>query len=141
MRSKTNSKAGCAASRIETEQRYLEGMAMAIVKFRVFLVALILVGMMAVTNRAKAQADREESSADLTAPVEPLPPDIDESRLFAEMLAHNALRNAALIGYTEVRTYQVTDMTGKVRAQESGQMRSEERRVGKECRSRWSPYH
>ena len=24
---------------------------------------------------------------------------------------------------------------------ESGSMRSEERRVGKECRSRWSPYH
>src|SRR3989475_6569557 len=24
---------------------------------------------------------------------------------------------------------------------QSGQMRSEERRVGKECRSRWSPYH
>src|SRR3712207_8857027 len=23
----------------------------------------------------------------------------------------------------------------------SGEMRSEERRVGKECRSRWSPYH
>mgnify|MGYP006903150943 CR=1 FL=1 len=22
-----------------------------------------------------------------------------------------------------------------------GQLRSEERRVGKECRSRWSPYH
>ena len=24
---------------------------------------------------------------------------------------------------------------------EAGQLRSEERRVGKECRSRWSPYH
>ena len=24
---------------------------------------------------------------------------------------------------------------------EGGQVRSEERRVGKECRSRWSPYH
>ena len=24
---------------------------------------------------------------------------------------------------------------------ENGDMRSEERRVGKECRSRWSPYH
>ena len=24
---------------------------------------------------------------------------------------------------------------------QSGSMRSEERRVGKECRSRWSPYH
>ena len=23
----------------------------------------------------------------------------------------------------------------------SGELRSEERRVGKECRSRWSPYH
>jgi hypothetical protein len=97
-------------------------MAMPIVKFRVFLVALILVGMMAGTNKVKAQAEREESSADLTAPVEPFPPDIDEHRLFAEMLAHNELRNAALLGYTEVRTYQVTDLTGKVRAQESGQM-------------------
>src|SRR5256885_10699931 len=27
------------------------------------------------------------------------------------------------------------------RHQDSGQCRSEERRVGKECRSRWSPYH
>ena len=27
------------------------------------------------------------------------------------------------------------------RGQPSGQARSEERRVGKECRSRWSPYH
>src|ERR1700731_1409601 len=97
-------------------------MAMPIVKPRLFLVALILVGMMAGTNRAKAQADREESSADLTAPVEPLPPDIDENRLFAEMLAHNELRNAALLGYTEQRTYEVTDTTGKVRAQKRGQM-------------------
>ena len=24
---------------------------------------------------------------------------------------------------------------------QKGQVRSEERRVGKECRSRWSPYH
>src|SRR2546429_8879541 len=27
------------------------------------------------------------------------------------------------------------------RAKNPSQMRSEERRVGKECRSRWSPYH
>ena len=26
-------------------------------------------------------------------------------------------------------------------SQDSGETRSEERRVGKECRSRWSPYH
>ena len=30
-------------------------------------------------------------------------------------------------------------LAGKVGKQDAG--RSEERRVGKECRSRWSPYH
>src|SRR6266481_2656120 len=95
---------------------------MPIMKIRSFLVALILMGMMTNITSARAQSDREESSADVTAPVEPTPPDIDESRLFAELLAHNELRNAALLGYTELRTYEVTDTTGKVRAQESGQM-------------------
>ena len=28
-----------------------------------------------------------------------------------------------------------------VKALDHAQLRSEERRVGKECRSRWSPYH
>jgi hypothetical protein len=95
---------------------------MPIVKMRSFLVAFILFGITMCAANARAQADREESSADLTAPVEPLPPDIDESRLFSELLAHNQLRNTALLGYTEDRTYEVTDLTGKVRAMESGQM-------------------
>ena len=29
----------------------------------------------------------------------------------------------------------------KQREKSEGKIRSEERRVGKECRSRWSPYH
>jgi hypothetical protein len=91
-------------------------------KIRSFLVALILIGMTMTIASARAQSDREESSADVTAPVESLSQDIDESRLFAELLAHNELRNATLLGYTEQRTYEVTDTTGKVRAQESGQM-------------------
>ncbi len=95
---------------------------MPIMKIRSFLVVLILMGMMTNITSARAQSDREESSADVTAPVEPTPPDIDESKLFTELLAHNELRNAALLGYTEQRTYEVTDTTGKVRAQESGQM-------------------
>ena len=28
-----------------------------------------------------------------------------------------------------------------LRQDKTGKLRSEERRVGKECRSRWSPYH
>src|SRR5205085_10058691 len=35
----------------------------------------------------------------------------------------------------------VLSVTGKVRARLPGATRSEERRVGKECRSRWAPYH
>ena len=33
------------------------------------------------------------------------------------------------------------ELARKVVASERRQLRSEERRVGKECRSRWSPYH
>ena len=35
-------------------------------------------------------------------------------------------------GYCDFNTYTAVDLGGG---------RSEERRVGKECRSRWSPYH
>ena len=35
----------------------------------------------------------------------------------------------------------VTDSGNIAVAPQSGENRSEERRVGKECRSRWSPYH
>jgi hypothetical protein len=90
-------------------------------KFRYFLVALILFGVVATTT-ARAQSDRQDSDADVAAPVEPLPPDLDEGKLFTELLTHNELRNAALAGYTEQRTYQVTDISGRVRAQEIGQM-------------------
>ena len=91
-------------------------------KPRLFLAALILFGMAFIGVSARAQADREESGDDVAAPVKPLPPDIDENRLFNELLAHNEMRNATLAGYSEQRTYQVTDITGKVRAQETGQM-------------------
>ena len=33
------------------------------------------------------------------------------------------------------------DRKGYYQAEIGGGVRSEERRVGKECRSRWSPYH
>lgn len=89
-----------------------------------YLVALILLGIMTAraTASGRGQSDREESSADVTTPVEPPPTDINETRLFSELIKHNEVRNAALLGYVELRTYEVTDTAGKVRAQESGQM-------------------
>ena len=35
----------------------------------------------------------------------------------------------------------VTALADEVRGADVDMIRSEERRVGKECRSRWSPYH
>jgi hypothetical protein len=95
---------------------------MPIMKVRYFRGALILFGIALTITRAGAQSFQVENSAGVLAPVEPLPSDMDESKLFTQLLAHNALRNAALTGYTEQRTYAVTDMTGRVRAAESGQM-------------------
>jgi hypothetical protein len=95
---------------------------MPIPKIRVRPLLLVLFSLILNLSGARARSDREESGVDVAAPIEPLPPDIDENRLFSELLTHNELRNAALAGYTEQRTYQVTDMSGRVRAQESGQM-------------------
>ena len=97
-------------------------MTMPIFKIGTFLVSVILAGTMTVAVSAKTQSDQQESGADIAAPFEPPSSDISESQLFTELLAHNQQRNAALLGYTEQRTYKVTDTTGKVRAEESGQM-------------------
>jgi hypothetical protein len=87
-----------------------------------FLVVLVLGGMMTTPPSIRAQSDLEESSADVAASVGRPPTEINETRILNELITHNQLRNAALLGYTELRTYEVTDTTGKVHAQESGQM-------------------
>ena len=63
------------------------------------------------------------------------------------------IRNAKLVGKTEVRVPSskmkkvIAEQLVKngyladVKLEDAKQLRSEERRVGKECRSRWSPYH
>ena len=42
---------------------------------------------------------------------------------------------------SDLRSEYVIAVNGKVEERPEGMARSEERRVGKECRSRWSPYH
>ena len=41
----------------------------------------------------------------------------------------------------EILGFRITDIMFAGTDEELKQTRSEERRVGKECRSRWSPYH
>src|SRR2546421_6215922 len=47
---------------------------------------------------------------------------------------------ATLVGVAAVSAQQ-RQITGQVTSAATREARSEERRVGKECRSRWSPYH
>ena len=53
--------------------------------------------------------------------------------------------NAAAVGYSYtdpvLRSLTLADSRASLPTNSSTTWRSEERRVGKECRSRWSPYH
>ncbi len=70
-----------------------------------------------------AQAQRSQNNeVGVTTPLEPLRSGITENQIFVELLAHNQPRNAALLDYTSLRTYQVVDLKGKVHAQEIGRM-------------------
>jgi len=48
--------------------------------------------------------------------------------------------NAEDIAFTR-RVLKHNELNGNLIVATNGKERSEERRVGKECRSRWSPYH
>ena len=48
---------------------------------------------------------------------------------------------AAVVQFTGEKVKAVCAGRTDANVHATGQVRSEERRVGKECRSRWSPYH
>jgi hypothetical protein len=85
------------------------------------LVAVTFVAITMFAAEAKGQTE-QESQVELTAPLEPLRPDISVDRLFAELDAHNEIRKFGLRDYTALRTYQVIDLKGKVHAEEIGRM-------------------
>ncbi len=58
------------------------------------------------TVEAKAQTSGA-GLPNLESPVEPLGPGVTESRVLAELAAHNEQRRTALQDYSVLRTYQV----------------------------------
>lgn len=64
----------------------------------------------------------EEELPRLSTVIEPLRPGVSETQVFAELAAHNEQRRSALHDYGVLRTYQVTDLKGKVHAEEVGRM-------------------
>ena len=79
-----------------------------------------------------------ESSATSLVPSTPQPvvchPDWVQTALGINWMGQDSLRSGRFVSVRHVLTHSVDKH--KLRAS-----RSEERRVGKECRSRWSPYH
>ena len=84
----------------------------------VFFVGAGFVGM--TTSAAGANAQPRE--VDLTGPLGALRPGITVNQIFSELLARDQLQSEALLEYTVRRTYQVTDLNGKVHAEKIGHM-------------------
>jgi hypothetical protein len=93
-------------------------------RFHINLVLSLAAAMVAIAMLA-AEASAQTSSEglpNLKSPVEPLRPGVTESRVLAELAAHNEQRRTALHDYSVLRTYQVIDLKGKVHAEEVGRM-------------------
>jgi hypothetical protein len=83
--------------------------------------AAVLVAIAMFAVEAKAQTSGEGLPS-LKSTVETLRPGVTESRVLAELAAHNEERRTALHDYNVLRTYQVVDLKGKVHAEEIGRM-------------------
>jgi hypothetical protein len=85
------------------------------------LAALLVVGINGVSIPTVGQTS-PGSEPLVSAPAPPLQPSASGDRIFADLVKHNELRNAGLREYSAVRTYAVTDPSGKVHAKEIVQM-------------------
>jgi hypothetical protein len=83
-------------------------------------VAAIFVGLTALAVEASPQLDGD--TRQVLGPIQPLRSGVTEDAVFAQLEARNDMRKSALLDYTAFRTYQVTDLKGKVYAEEIGRM-------------------
>src|SRR2546430_14264509 len=67
--------------------------------------------------------------------------DFNVARAIRADLAVHQPYAGAVGGEAVIKIYPLDKRAGAVSNPDNGDSRSEERRVGKECRSRWSPYH
>jgi hypothetical protein len=90
-------------------------------KLALSLGAATIVAVAMFAAKAKAQASGE-SLSNMEARVEPLRLGVTERQVLAELATHNEKRKSSLHDYTVLRTYQVSDLRGKVHAEEIGRM-------------------
>ncbi|HXZ79186.1 MAG TPA: hypothetical protein VEG30_04595 [Terriglobales bacterium] len=90
-------------------------------KLKLTLLAATFAAITIFAVAARAQSD-QENRKEITSPLHALRSGITENQVLAEIDAHNELRKSALFDYTVLRTYQVSDLKGKVHAEEVGRM-------------------
>ena len=74
-----------------------------------------------------------------TVPLSPFAP---IRSVIAKKMQENEEKNIKIVaGSKKSRTFATAIEKQRLQRKRVPWMRSEERRVGKECRSRWSPYH
>lgn len=81
--------------------------------------AFIIVGIAETGVRTAGQSARNTDPPGEVAPVQP---GISGEIIFAELVRHNELRSDRLREYSAVRTYSVTNLSGKVHARETVRM-------------------
>jgi len=105
----------------ETENKHVEGdMAATKIKLTLFLATAFL-AMAVVAEQVQGQTG-PESQPELPTTLQPLRADVNGDEIIARLDAHNEMRKSALRDYTDLRTYQVIDLKGRVHAEEIGEM-------------------
>src|SRR5256885_4909665 len=74
-------------------------------------------------------------------PISSTDPRPSDSRVLSSTIRRSGRRPSTRVPYQSSVEYDHHDTTTALRSKPVIASRSEERRVGKECRSRWSPYH
>ena len=87
-----------------------------------FLIAVLVSVLAPYALNVNAQADEHDVQPGVASPLEPLRGSLSGDQVFVEVLAHNDVRTAALAYYSVLRTYEVADSKGKMRAEEVGRM-------------------
>ena len=86
------------------------------------LAAILVSGFLVSVVSVAAQIEQETVSPSNAPRLEPLRAGVSAEQVFAAVLAYNELRTAALVDYTVLRTYEISDSKGRLRAQEVGHM-------------------
>ncbi len=86
---------------------------------RRILITVIVLGVMAEEIQAAGQSSESGNPPDDVAIVQPPQPDATGEGIFAALIKQNELRSAQLREYSAVRTYSVTNLSGKVHARKT----------------------